>query len=102
MSNFRLPTLRAFCLATSLGILVSGTLAESSRIRIRFDANWRFRQDPFPKPGVDGGFKWEWQTARPDPSGSFTPLTSGQGPEWKVARIGQDVFRQRPGFAWFR
>src|SRR5205085_7256164 len=75
--------------------------APSGRIRARFDAGWRFRPD-LPAVVAAGAFRWTWRTAGVTKLDVPTlPATLEQG-DWHPASVGEDVFRGRPGFAWFR
>ncbi len=75
----------------------------TARQHIRFDDNWKFRTDPNTKIGGTPISSWEWTTATGVTvlDGNSIPDSLGTA-NWRRARIGQDVFRNRPGFAWFR
>ncbi len=89
------------------GILVGSLMAappkvtvRSPRSRIRFDADWRFRKDPVGLAAAP--FNWTWRPA--DSVNLREPklpadLETGV---WLPAKIGDDVFRGRLGYAWFR
>jgi len=74
-----------------------------ARQHIRFDDNWRFKLDPNPTIGGTQVTKWQWV-----PATTITSLGAAKLPEdlqsapWRSGRIGRDVFRNRPGFAWFK
>jgi len=77
--------------------------APIAREHIRFDANWRFRTDPNTVLGGIQVTDWQW-TPAPDVKDldvQTLPEFSADR-KWNRARIGRDVFRNRPGFAWFR
>ena len=73
-----------------------------SRQRLNFDADWRFHlgETPDAKP-LGAGYpvmRWRWKRGR-NPA-DFSSDTSGDG--WQDAGANDDVFRNQPGFAWFR
>src|SRR5207302_1175592 len=82
----------------------SSPAADSAgRIRMRFDAGWRFRRDPEARGAAgDGAYRWSW---RPAEVASLNlpklPADLERG-DWQPATVGQDVFHGRRGFAWFR
>lgn len=47
---------------------------------------------------------WRWKSApnAQAADGPLSPAVETQGPEWASARIGQDVFEKKRGFAWYR
>jgi len=72
-----------------------------SRQRIRFDAGWRFRQDPFSKRRDTPLLSWQTRQARvTDLKKAELPSEGGSG-EWHAPAAGEDVFRNGR-FAWFR
>ncbi len=79
----------------------SNTVTE--RQRIRFDDNWRFKLDPNPTIGGNQVTKWEWVPAAEGTDLGITTVPSDlDTAQWKNYHIGRPVFRNRPGFAWFR
>lgn len=66
------------------------------RVRVRFDANWRFRRNPPDRRDDGPGLEWTWRKAA---GAGEAPPTDDAG--WQKAGRG-DVFGGRPGFAWFR
>ncbi|HTQ09812.1 MAG TPA: beta-galactosidase GalA [Fimbriimonadaceae bacterium] len=93
------------CLAILL-LLILATLAGAEtpatpRLRIRFDDNWRFREDALPNP-KDGNFKWTWKVADDNPGDVQSLPADLDNGDWRNARVGRDVFRGRQGFAWFK
>ncbi len=72
----------------------------SPRVRIRIDADWRFRRDAKPARGSE--FVWTTRSA------SVTTLDLAKLPtdldqgDWQPTKLGNDVFHGRPGFAWYR
>ena len=82
-------------------VLAATASADGNRIRVRMDEGWRFRQDPPSTVSMMSPFTWTWRTAQVknlDVAG--LPDDFGNG-RWIEARIGRDVFQNRPGFAWF-
>src|SRR5438874_11976211 len=41
----------------------AGPPESPDRVRVHFDAGWRFRRDPAPRPGAAGAFRWTWRPA---------------------------------------
>ena len=78
--------------------LITPQLAQGQRERIRLDSDWRFHLGD--EPGYNGAqiAKWQWQLA---PEGANTRFELLEG-HWQDAMPGQDVFRQKPGFAWYK
>lgn len=78
------------------------------RQRLNFDADWRFHLGPLPGCGIDDGWtipSWRWLDAgknKPLKESRAAAGVSSNGPEWKDAANGQDVFKNQPGFAWFK
>ncbi|HWD39373.1 MAG TPA: beta-galactosidase GalA [Fimbriimonas sp.] len=88
--------------ACALVTVTAATFAQSQRLRIRFDDNWRFRRDPLSKAISRSRFAWEWRQAdekKLDVQALPKDIDSG---DWKRMRPRADVFRGRRGFAWFR
>jgi len=74
-----------------------------AREHIRFDANWRFRTDPNTTLGGTQITAWQWTAAAGITDLSVDAIPDAlQAATWRRARVGQDVFRNRPGFAWFK
>lgn len=88
--------------AISLVACLAMTGAASPRIRQRFDEGWKFlREAGSDLPGVPVR-DWAWKSA-PTATLATRALPAGldEGP-WQAAKIGQDVFSGRAGFAWFK
>jgi beta-galactosidase len=66
------------------------------RVRVRFDADWRFRRNPVDRADEGSGLPWSWRRARSAEEGVPNDETG-----WNTATRA-DVFNGRPGFAWFR
>jgi len=99
---------RSILFAAAVAILGAGLVTQAAgapivREHIRFDANWRFRTDP--NTSIGGTLITAWQS---ESASGITELNVKSLPDtpadqrWRRARIGQDVFRNRPGFAWFK
>ncbi len=99
--NIKIPIL--ISALTLFSIAVASENGKSPRKHIRFDDNWQFQLDPNPTIGGALVSKWQWF-----PASQGTNLETSEIPaeltesEWRNARIGRDVFRNRPGFAWFK
>ncbi|MDR3692514.1 MAG: beta-galactosidase GalA [Fimbriimonas sp.] len=95
--------LRNILLSSLLATTVASYSAGSDgHIRTRFDDGWRFRLDPYPTLGGTSVTKWEWSAAK-EVSDLKVPALPDElrSATWRPARIGRDVFRNRPGFAWY-
>jgi beta-galactosidase len=68
----------------------------AGRVRVRFDADWRFKKNPIDKLADGPGLPWVWHSAA---SAFDAPPVDETG--WKPGTR-RDVFNGRPGFAWFR
>jgi beta-galactosidase len=87
-------------------LLGTGAFARAAdtvgRVRVRFDAGWRFRRDPAPAAAGGEAFRWSWRRADVNtldlPS---LPADLEQG-DWQPTSPGRDVFRGRRGFVWYR
>lgn len=91
------------CCLVLLGLGTSaGAVDNSGRVRVWFDAGWRFRRDPAPVPAVQGTLRWSWRPADVSTLDlTALPADLDQG-DWRPVTPGQDVFRGRRGFAWYR
>lgn len=93
LSLLSLDGLRAFAAPAEVG----------GRVRQRFDAGWRFRRDPetsSPVPSIP--IVWLWHAADVRTLDVSTLPAELATAGWQTAMIGQDVFRGRRAFAWFR
>lgn len=74
----------------------------SPRQRIAFNTDWRFQKGvPGDTTALGSGYmipKWRWQSGRD--TASLSADTSGV--DWQDSTPGDDVFKGRTGFAWFR
>ncbi len=68
----------------------------TGRVRVRFDADWRFKKNPIDKLADGPGLSWVWRSAN---GASDAPPADETG--WQRAGR-RNVFGGRPGFAWFR
>lgn len=99
-----------FTVVLSLMFLTVVNLALGSvRQRILLDASWRFHRGDIRglviQPQGIPVTKWIWtpddsKGADSDQMASPTLNTSSEG--WNIAKVGQDVFQGKVGFAWFR
>jgi beta-galactosidase len=101
------PTGAALGLALLLLALTGSSYAASrasggfSRVRLRFDDGWRFLRD-VEQPSPADGLRWSWRPASGvtlDATALPPDLEKG---EWQPTERGQDVFRGRRGFVWYR
>lgn len=92
-------------MALMLGMRVCQAAPEG-RQRILMDADWRFKMDaPQPLTGVTEIKRWRWRAEMGGPQNTVPVAVPGDDPEgagWKNAAPGDDVFRGRGGYAWFR
>ncbi len=81
----------------------------SARQRILLDAGWRFHRGEI--PGLTLGASgtpvtaWRWtadERARSDAEKMAAPDLDTSGGNWKEAKTGDDTFRGRVGFSWYR
>ena len=98
----------AFCLVALLGQAQILGAETPARERIRLDAGWRFHLGNIPGAAIDNGlvingwrYQGPWKT-KPSGESMASPGLKTGGPDWKDAANGQDVFDQKPGFAWYR
>jgi len=68
----------------------------AGRVRVRFDADWRFKKNPIDKLADGPGLPWTWRRA----TGPTEALPEAET-AWQPGTR-RDVFNGRPGFAWFR
>src|SRR5690349_9016542 len=90
----------------SLALVMTMAIAIPSygRERIRLDAGWRFhRGDPGEVAGAPIT-QWLWRPANRNGESQeeFTRPDYRPDDQWQKAVPGQDVFRGRRGFAWYR
>lgn len=97
---------RPLCLTLAfLSVLAGSASAEGiePRLRIRFDANWKFRRNVDEAPrNAPGPFAWQWKRAETksiDISSLPSDLASG---EWRETKDARNVMRGDLRFAWFR
>ena len=76
------------------------------RKRIQIDAGWRFQMEtPVALTNLAQVTAWRWRADENGPKDAATmaaPDADTTGTEWKDAAPGDDVFRGREGYAWFR
>ena len=100
--------MKRFLLTSALlgisGVVLAGSHNRTDdRQRIRFDSDWKFQLDPNPVLGGIQVSKWQWMPAKEihDLSADTIPDEVLNG-TWRNTRVGRDVFRNSPGFAWFK
>jgi beta-galactosidase len=86
------------CLAALLLVLAALAPAQTPAKRVRWDAGWKFQREAIQSDTEGTSITdWTWQPA-PDNSSDQTPPPQTPG---QPAKVNQDVFRGRVGFAWF-
>jgi len=94
------------CLAASA---LSARIAAASE-RIRLDADWRFqlgdvRRKVMPAQNTFVVPAWRWKDAgtnEPARGARTLALQSTAGTAWAECKPGEEVFKEKKGFAWFR
>ncbi|BDI34237.1 beta-galactosidase [Capsulimonas corticalis] len=72
------------------------------RQRLRIDADWRFKLIPMAILEKQTSLTdWSWTPASPGETGDAA-LPDESNHAWRPATLGQDVFDQKPGYAWYR
>jgi beta-galactosidase len=106
------PLSRFFALTTVLtlaqGVIVvdvGAANAAPDRQHVQLDAGWRFKV--FPEPAMEATSPletWRWRVEPMDGGAAMdvAKVDDSSGPEWQNARTGDDVFKGRVGFAWYR
>lgn len=88
--------------AIHLPMLANNASAQSAapRQRVSFNADWRFSKDEIADDKTIGSKieNWRWKVG--NDLALMTENTAGNS--WKEANASDDVFGQKPGFAWFR
>jgi beta-galactosidase len=102
-------SLLAPSLRWALALLLVQTALGAPRQRVLLDADWRFYRGEVPGApfSVQGQpiTHWRWQVAEAGATNADTlaaPDLDTSGPDWKDATTGEDVFKGRVGFAWYR
>ncbi len=80
--------------------LVGPVRAATPRQRVLLDAHWRFHRGDFPGQAGSAITNWRWMADAPGTQVVFPPARAEL--RWREATAGQDVFKGRVGFAWFR
>ena len=86
----------------SLALAIFGAARGNDRIRIRVDNDWKFRLEPRREGHSKTHLAWQWRPAAATSIELAALPIDIEGGTWKPVAIGQDVFQQKPGFAWFR
>ena len=83
--------------------------AAGDRQRIRLDAGWRFHRGEVPGAAINvegvpvTDWRWIADDAGPQDADKMSaPDLDTSGGEWKDAKTGDDTFKGRLGFCWFR
>lgn len=88
-----------------LALVVAGP-ASSARERVSLDQGWRFKLDDIagfsnmPKGAVL--HRWLWIEGEAGEESLVTSTAAPAGREWREAAAGEDVFKGRLGFVWYR
>jgi len=108
--NVNWNRLRTFVLPGTLLLLsIIQMPAATDRQRILLDAGWRFHRGEL--PGVDMVAQgvpvthWRWtadEAGAADANKMAAPELDTSGSGWKDAETGEDTFKGRIGFAWYR
>ena len=91
---------------TIVGVLtsvISGAAQQNGdRLRQSLDAGWRFRVDPVATLDQKTSIAdWTWSPASDNEIGDVSRLDESKH-TWQQATLGQDVFNNKPGYAWYR
>jgi len=103
-----LPLLLSFVFFLTF-IAVANSMPNSVRQRILLDASWRFHRGDIPGVVIHPQGRpittWVWtpdDTKGADADQMANPSLNTANGGWKEAKVGQDVFQGKVGFAWFR
>jgi len=104
------PSFLSFVFPALLFLLgISQSAAGALPQRILLDADWRFHRGEVPgaeiKPEGVPVTRWRWRADEAGPTDAdkmAAPDLDTSGDDWKNARTGDDTFRGRVGFAWYR
>ena len=101
--NIRTVTISPLVAIIGLCLVSLSVAGSNPRQHIRFDDNWHFRVD---SSSVISGLQikdWQWTPADEVSELNVVGLPDTLGNKsWSHANIGEDVFGQKPGFAWFK
>ena len=91
---------------TFLSFLILATPGLAARERVSLDRGWRFKADDL------AGFsnlpqgalldRWRWTEGKAAEESLATTTADVRGREWRDAVAGEDTFKGRLGFAWYR
>ncbi|MCX6998115.1 MAG: DUF4982 domain-containing protein [Kiritimatiellaeota bacterium] len=88
---------------------VGAVTADAARQRIRLNLDWRFHRGEVPVTNTATGksavTQWRYMAvdaSAVDAAQRSAPELDMSGDAWKDAKIGEDVFKNRSGFCWFR
>jgi len=98
------------CLLLSLFVIHPvGADAPPVRQRQLMDSGWRFQRDVSSAPAhASAVTAWRWERASSDPTQAAEPILqdpyvlNAANPNWQDTAVGEDVFKGRVGFAWYR
>jgi beta-galactosidase len=90
-------------IAGALGMALPATAQQNGdRQRLSLDAGWRFRVNPTATLDKRTSITdWTWSPASSGEIGDAPQLDENKH-TWQPATLGQDVFNQRPGYAWYQ
>ncbi len=84
-------------------VSVSALAHGETRLRLRFDDDWKFKKDAVAVRNVRGPFSWKWKPATQGTTlrTADLPADLDQG-DWKPIELGAYVFRGGFNHAWYR
>ncbi|WP_119321773.1 beta-galactosidase GalA [Capsulimonas corticalis] len=90
-------------IAGAMGMAIPTAAQQNGgRQRLSLDAGWRFRAIPVAALDQTTSISdWTWTPASDNEIGDVSKLDESKHP-WQPATLGQDVFHNQPGYAWFR
>ena len=99
--------LRLFSPLTLIAAAMCASAVASAETAVRqhilFDDNWKFKTDPNTSIGGKQIVDWQWVPA-PDVTDLAVPTLPDAlaSQDWRKGHVGEDVFHNRSGFAWFK
>ena len=100
-----LPTLLALVQSMAVASWAASADPVPDRQRVLFDAGWRFHA--YEEPALTGStpletWRWRVEPMTGDAPMDVAKVDDASGPEWQNAKTGDDVFKGRVGFVWYR
>ena len=87
-------------------LLLTQSVQAQARTHVRFDGGWRFHQDPPAVATASGtpinAWRWKFAPTLQSAAAADAALPPDTETGWQGASVGQDVFTNQPGYAWFR